>query len=222
MGDGPRQLRNPAGQAGGGRSAGFQWLGLSKGYTSPSRSNARTLVRGCLLDPRLSSFGQKIASKRSDRISWSGDLSCRELLESCRGLSSPQGWPFHRHGPKRTSTRESRQSKFSQTPATRATAVRGKSSRPAQHFCGSTTPRVRGKRRLWSLISPRSAVMRRRFSSGPHPHWARDGHHPQRSISPSPGMLRQRSLGTATRRRGNRLAAIPRSSGGNPLPRAQH
>jgi hypothetical protein len=34
-------------------------------------------------------------------------------------------------------------------------------------------------------------------------------------------MLRQRSPGTAARRRGNPLAAISRSSGRNPLPRNQ-
>ena len=149
-------------------------------------------------------FWPKIASKRAARISSNGDLSCRELLESCRGLSPPlpQGWPFHRRGPKRTSTRESRRRKFSPTPAARATAVREKSSKPAQHFCGSTTPRVRGKRRPWLLILPRSAVIPGRFNSGVHPHRARDRRHRLGSIRPSLGMRRSRGTAAPSERSG--------------------
>src|SRR5262249_6487193 len=67
----------------------------------------------------------------------------------------------------------SRPRKFSPTPATRATAARGKSGQPARPPCGSISPPARGKPRTWPLISPRLAVIRGRSNSGGPQPWAR-------------------------------------------------
>ena len=63
--------------------------------------------------------------------------------------------------------------KFSPTPATRATAARGKSGQPARPSCGNIIPPARGKPRPWRLISPRWAVTRGRSNSGGRQPWAR-------------------------------------------------
>src|SRR5262245_13806137 len=63
--------------------------------------------------------------------------------------------------------------KFSPTPATRATAARGKSGQPVRPSCGNIIPPARGKPRPWRLISPRRAVTRGRSNSGGRQPWAR-------------------------------------------------
>ncbi len=86
--------------------------------------------------------------------------SWRGLLESCRGWSPPLRWrrPLRRR-PNRTSMPASPPRKFSPTPATPATAARGKSSQPVRASCGNIIPPAGGKPRPWPLILPRSAVM---------------------------------------------------------------
>jgi len=68
---------------------------------------------------------------------------------------------------------ESQPRKYSPTPATRATAVRGKLGQRARLSCGNIIPPAAGKRRRWPLILPRSGATRGRSNSGGPRRWAR-------------------------------------------------
>src|SRR6516164_6337381 len=92
---------------------------------------------------------------------------------SCRWSSPPRWWRPRRRRPKQTSMPASPPRKFSPTPATRATAARGKSGQPARPSCGNIIPPARGKPRPWPLISPRWVVTRGRSNSGGPQPWAR-------------------------------------------------
>jgi len=68
---------------------------------------------------------------------------------------------------------ESQPRKYSPTPATRATAARGKLGPRARLSCGNIIPPAPGKRRRWPLILPRSGATRGRSNSGGLRRWAR-------------------------------------------------
>lgn len=68
---------------------------------------------------------------------------------------------------------ESQPRKYSPTPATRATAVRGKLGQRARLSYGNIIPPAPGRRRRWPLILPRSGATRGRSNSGGPRPWAR-------------------------------------------------
>src|SRR5262249_30535293 len=76
-----------------------------------------------------------------------------------------------------TSMQESQPRKYSPTPATPATAVRGKSGQRARLSCENIIPPAPGKRRRWPLILPRSGAKRGRYNRGGPRRWARDRRH---------------------------------------------
>src|SRR5262249_54023046 len=112
---------------------------------------------------------------------------------------SPSARQLHRRERKRISTAENRPHKSSRTPATHAIAVRGKSGRPARHFCESIIRLAPSKRRPWLHILPRSVAMRGRFSSDARRLWARAKPPHQGSMNRRVETIKQRFQGTPPR-----------------------
>jgi len=158
-------------------------------------------------------FWPKMAGKGLPRIGCSGDSSCGGLLDWCHAFwwRPPSARRFHRRERKRTSTGENRPHKSSRTPATHAIAVRGKSGRPAPHFCGNIIPLARSKRRPSLHILPRWVATRGRFSSDARRPWARARPPHQRSMNRRVETIRRHFRGTASRRPRSGLGDRPRA-----------